>query len=761
MALIIRSETDDVFVVKKSSRAVIGREAHLEVPLRHPRVSRTHAEVLWDDSVWVIRDLQSANGTFVDGVRIEEATMSASHEVQFGGKNGPRIWVTVTSDAQSGTNTTTAQRKPPTSGEKHGSTPSSTHIPLPLRLLIGRHAENDVLVSDSTVSDYEASINQGPNGRHELVVTGKSKSSTVNGEPISKRSRLTPGDIVSVGSWSMRYTGNALEPLDASGGVTFTARELSVYAGDKVLLENVSFQLRPRTVTAIVGPSGAGKSTLLNALTGRKPANTGEVHIGGVNLYDHYDELKKQIGLVPQADLLHTTLTTGTALDFAAALRFPNKTSRLERESRIDEVLEVLSLSEQRDTRIDRLSGGQRKRASVALELLTEPELLFLDEPTSGLDPGLDRQLMNQLRELANGGRTIVVVTHSVANLDVCDEVMVLGPGGRLAYHGSPHAVLSHFNAKDWAEVFNSLATGEFPRTLASATPDPGLGSEPKEELQTSGSQTWFGSLWFLSLRYLRVIGSDRYFLALLLILPFVLAAVGLSVGADYGLAEGPSATGGLNLQARSLLLVIILGASFIGLSSSIQELVKERTIYERERSIGLSAGAYLTSKMIVLGAVVSVQSSIFISLTLSGRDVPSEGLLFDSARAEILLTGVALSLVSMCAGLLISGLVNSSEVTMPALVLTTMAQVVLSGAVPIRYHLALDIAGFVNPGYWAMNWMGSVVDLNDLAGLENEDKGRFWDAINANAESSLMALIALTAVSIAATRIALAVRER
>jgi ABC-type multidrug transport system ATPase subunit/pSer/pThr/pTyr-binding forkhead associated (FHA) protein len=758
MPLILRLETDDVIVVKKTSRALIGRESALEVTLRHPKVSRTHAEVLWEGEGWILRDLESANGTLVDGARIAEAPLTDSHLVQFGGRSGPKIWITVTADSQTRTLPVEALVDTNSLGAAPEDTRSDSHIPLPPRLLIGRNIENDIVLRNPEVSEYEASIIQGIDGRHEIVVTGRSKKTSVNAETVSKRRRLAPGDELSIGPWSMRYTGSALEPLDASGGVSFSAKNLSVWAGDKLILDSISFELRPRTVTAIVGPSGAGKSTLLNALTGRRPASEGNVVVGGINLYEQYDQLRQRIGLVPQADLLHTSLRTEVALEFAAALRFPHDSTPQERAERIEEVLGVLGLEEHRWTRIDQLSGGQRKRASVALELLTEPELLFLDEPTSGLDPGLDRQVMNQLRELANAGRTIVVVTHSVANLDVCDEVIVLAPGGRLAYQGSPHGVLKHFSSRDWAEVFDSLTAGNFPAAFSNAI---GSDQEVSRELESSvpfKRQGWFHTFWHLCARYLAVIGSDRYFLALLVLLPFILALVGSAVGADYGLGEGPD---GFNFQARSLLLVLVLGSSFIGLSSSIQELVRERTIYERERSIGLSAGAYLISKLAVLGAIVALQTSLFILLTTAGRDMPAEGLLFEAPLAEIVLAGVGLALASMCFGLLLSALVNSPEVTMPTLVLTTMAQVVLSGAVPIRFHAALDLAGFVNPGYWAMSWMGATVDLNSLAGLSDEDEGRFWDALSTNAEISLLGLIVLTAVFVAATRIALDIRER
>lgn len=758
MAVIIRLETGEVHVVNQGSRSVIGRDPHVEVPIRHPRISREHAEVKWVKSQWLFVDRKSANGSFEGEKAISELPLTGEHEIRLGGESGPGLWLTVLPET---TDTDTDTDPPP--GIRKGDTHiPSGHIPLPPRLRLGAHRDNDVVIVAEDVADFEATISQTPRGRHELVLTADASSASVNSESPSRRHPLAPGDTVSIGPWSMRYTGNALEPLDATGGYSFTVDGVTVIAGEKTLLDDVSFQLKPRTVTAVVGPSGAGKSTLLNAMTGRKPATYGNVWVGDFDLYERYDELRTRLGLVPQSDLLHLTLRTRQALEYAAALRFPRGTNPEMRSQRVQDVMEILGLTNQADLPINNLSGGQRKRASVALELLTEPDLLFLDEPTSGLDPGLDRQVMKQLRELANGGRTVVVVTHSVANLDVCDEVIVLAPGGRVAYQGSPFNVLAHFGASDWAEVFDALHTGSAPPPTGGRTHygiDPERGK--KSAIPAHTPPGWWSQFLVQAQRYFSVIASDRYFLALIGVLPFVLAGVGSAVGTEYGLGEGPDDMGGINMQARSLLLVIVLGASFMGLSGSIQELVKERTIYERERSIGLNSSAYLASKIAVLGLIISLQIAVFISVTLGGRAVPEEGLILSSAFAELLMIGIVLGWASMIVGMLISSLVNSSEVTMPALVLTTMIQVVLSGAVPIRYTEVLDVVGTVNPGYWAMSWLGALTDLNSLAGLESDDKGTFWDATTANAETSFLFLASLALVALVATRVSLHLRER
>ena len=315
-----------------------------------------------------------------------------------------------------------------------------------------------------------------------------------------------------------------------------------------MLLDHVSFPIGERSLTAIIGPSGAGKTTLLGALTGMRPADEGTVLYDNRDLYEHYAELRHRIGFVPQENILHTELSARRALRYAAELRFPGDTSKEERNGRVDEVTDELGLKAHAETRAASLSGGQQKRVNVALELLTKPSLLFLDEPTSGLDPGLDKSVMEMMNGLAKDGRTVIVVTHSVANLDVCDRLLVLVPGGRVAFFGPPAEGLKHFGKPGWAEVFQAfdqepdrdwaaefkrsplyaqyVTVGLVPRSAASSrkeTPPP----KPRNRL---------AQLSTLCRRYLAVIASDWVYLAVLAGAPVVLGIVIFAVPAIEGL---------------------------------------------------------------------------------------------------------------------------------------------------------------------------------------------------------------------------------
>ncbi|EUA12744.1 ABC transporter family protein [Mycobacterium kansasii 732] len=334
--------------------------------------------------------------------------------------------------------------------------PTAVHAIDQLVVTIGRGPDNDVVLNDLLVSRRHAMLRRS-GSQWELVDNNSANGTYVNGTRIS-RALLGASDIVGIGHQLLHLSGDRLVEYVDTGDISYEAANLRVVTKkSKVLLADVSFALPQRSLLAVVGPSGAGKSTLLGALTGFRPATSGSVRYDDRDLYDNYAELRHRIGFVPQDDILHTPLTVRRALNYAARLRFPHDVSAAERNQRIAEVLTELGLSTQADQRIDSLSGGQRKRTSVALELLTKPSLLFLDEPTSGLDPGYEKSVMQTLRSLADDGRSVVVVTHNIAHLNMCDRLLILAPGGRLAYFGPPQQALSHFHCTDFADLFTLL----------------------------------------------------------------------------------------------------------------------------------------------------------------------------------------------------------------------------------------------------------------------------------------------------------------
>jgi ABC-type multidrug transport system ATPase subunit len=599
-------------------------------------------------------------------------------------------------------------------------------MPMPVRTLrIGRASDNDVVVPDLSVSRHHAELRRTSRGEFEIVDLDSHNGTFLNGQRI-KVAPVTETDLIGVGPATFCRVGDELQEFLDTGDISLTAKDLTFrISGGKVLLDRVTFPLGERCLLGVIGPSGAGKSTLLGALTGISPATEGSVLYDGRDLYKSYAELRHRIGLVPQENILHTQLTVRRALEFAAELRFPRDTSKQERKRRIDEVLGELSLTAHADTRTSALSGGQQKRVNVALELLTKPSLLFLDEPTSGLDPGLDKAVMEQMAKLAHDGRTVIVVTHSVANLNLCDRLLVLVPGGRIAFFGPPADGLRHFGHPGWAEVFQAFEqepgrdwAGEFrssvyySRFITTEMDSAALPTGTQREVAPApAARNGFAHLRTMCRRYLSVIASDRLYLGVLAGLPIALGLLVRIIPSPMGLV-GPD-----NVDATSLLLVLTVGAVLSGTANAIWEIVKERAIYSRERAAGLSAGAYLASKLVILGIMSGFQAVVLVAVGLIGRPLPKQGtILAHLPLVELMLAMFVLGVASMALGLLLSSLVDTSDKAMPLLVVVVMFQVVLSGGIfPLHGKVGLEEASWLSPSRWGYAAAGATVNLNEV----------------------------------------------
>jgi ABC-type multidrug transport system ATPase subunit len=627
---------------------------------------------------------------------------------------------------------------PPVHGDR---SPTTFHqFSLGRVMRIGRALENDLVVSDLQVSRNHAEFHSTPDGRMEIRDLGSHNGTYVNGQPIAKGGSqlLGPTDIVGVGHSTFQIVGDRLEEFVDTGEVSFSARHLTVTVdGGKQILKDVSFGVPEKSLIAVIGPSGSGKSTLLKALTGYRPADQGEVLYDNRNLYKQFAELRQRIGLVPQDDILHKELTVKKALKYAAKLRFPADTTAAERDARIDEVLRELKLDIHKDKKVTSLSGGQRKRVSVALELLTKPSLIFLDEPTSGLDPGMDRDVMQLLRGLADDGRTVLVVTHSVAELATCDKLLVMAPGGSVAYFGPPEEALNFFGYDTWADVFSAFENYReydwagrwkgsqhyqmYAADLDAVAPQ-SVQVPPMQAMRPPKPQGWMSQFVTLVRRYTSVIASDKGFLALMVILPAVLGAVSLLIDADKGLLPNPAnpQTGRIipNGTATTVLLILAVGACFAGAANSVRELIKERVIYERERATGLSRSAYLMSKVFVLGLITVFQGLLVGVIGFATREIPDEGLVLGGLTlVELSLPIMALGFTSMMFGLVISSLVKTAEKTMPLLVMFAIIQVVFTGCLfALNGAVGVNQFSYLMPSRWAVAAAGATLDFNKIS---------------------------------------------
>jgi ABC-type multidrug transport system ATPase subunit len=523
------------------------------------------------------------------------------------------------------------------------------------------------------------------------------------------------------------------------------------------LISDVDLALAPNTLTAVIGPSGAGKSTLLHTLAGQIAPSDGGVWWLGHQLHHEYLDLRTQIGFVPQEEIQHPQLGVRQSLTYSARLRLPDGTSRSALATRVDEVVEQVGLQAEQGHRIgSQLSGGQKKRVSIATELLTAPPLLFLDEPTSGLDPGRDRTVMHQLRQLADDGRVVVVATHSVLGLDLCDTIVVMARGGRLAYAGSPAGLLEHFGCTDYPEMFDRLEVPtELPPMESTRVPAPrytGRSQGAADDRRSSGRQ-------FLTLirRNLALLVADRMHLTMLLAMPLVLAGLSRLVQGDRGLLLLLDPDGVVrSMEANQRLTILVIAAALMGSAMSIRELVHERTIFRREYAVGLSPGAYFASKALVFGVVCFLQGILVARLATWGlRDQFKHGVL-GWGWWEIALPLGLFAAVMAFVGLWISATARSTEQTTPWLVAVVMAQIALCGAlIPVAGRPVIEEVTMLAPGRWAYAATASSAHL-DRATRFTDDR-----LINFTAEQYWQNLAGLTVLGLVALWAgALAVRK-
>lgn len=701
-------------------RQVLGRDAtQCQLVLEQAVVSRRHAEIEVDDCGRVtITDLGSSQGTFVNGTQVERHELRDGDRVGF----GPGGIVAFTFHVpQKGDNTFRPKDAPASRAEvlraqfiaaaqlsagpkaaadssvkaDDGSAqvghagfagqPSPRARPAEKAALgIGRAPDNDIILDALGVSRHHATLNYEGGAQPVLKDLGSTNGTFVNGRPLTESRPLKPHDLVFLGGFLLRVNGRDIKRHDLSAS-RITAREITKELGGREILKGISLALYPREFVGLMGPSGCGKSTLMDALNGLRPATSGTVHVNDLDLYQNFDALRRSIGYVPQHDVLHDVLTVERTLYYAAELRLPEATPPEELRRIVEEVIATVGLTEQHDTQFRQLSGGQQKRLSLAVELITKPNFIFLDEPTSPLDPETTENMMMLFRRLADEGRIVVMVTHKFEKFEEMHHVAILTKGGRLAYFGPPREALSYFGCREPSEIYKNIG-GREPEELARAyRASPlyrryvaGRIAETEELSRTSGrtpvmtgavslssqggTGRRFGIHQWLTLtnRYLEIKLKDRRNTALLLLQAPFIALVLATV------------TSSLN-DAKTIFISAVI-AIWFGANNAVREIVAESAIYTRERLVNLKIPSYVFSKFAVLSGIGLVQVLLFVGI-LVWRGRLSGG---DFAQLTLILYLTLLAGVAM--GLFFSALVNSTEKAMSILPLVLIPQLLLGG---------------------------------------------------------------------------------
>jgi ABC-type multidrug transport system ATPase subunit/pSer/pThr/pTyr-binding forkhead associated (FHA) protein len=724
----------------------IGRKPDNDIVLPPQYVSGYHGKLEQHGEVWHYSDLGSTNGTFINGQRTQSAVLNDGDILRIGDPEGNSVSLTFRAAGSVGA------PAPAVGPIRMG----ATALGMQSSLTIGRDPQADIPLSSPVISWRHARLDRTAQG-HVLTDLKSTNGTFVNARRLTQPQPLQQGDIVQIGPFKLVYEATGFQQYTAAGGVRLDGVQLvrEVGSGDrkKRILNDINISIYPREFISLVGTSGAGKSTLMMALNGFARAD-GQVLVNGDDLYRQFDLYRTMVGYVPQDDIIHRDLTVGNALRYAARLRLPPDTSAEEIEQRIEQVLELVEMVGQKDQVVTSLSGGQRKRVSIAVELLAEPNLFFLDEPTSGLDPGLEKKMMHTLRRLADGGRTIVLVTHATANIVQCDHVCFLSQG-RMVYFGPPAEALDFFGVTsgDFADIYAQLddpdprmarqkaAAGEEKfkqsshyqryietrqRTLPQVRQEAASEVESRQRPKVSVIRQFL----VLTRRYLDLVLRDKLLLAvLMLVMPIIGALVLLVSDANWlvgnpvaeierqladGLATGESsATYAVIGDSQTLLFIMALASVLLGLFASVYEIVKEKSIYQRERMVTLRIMPYIASKIVVLGVFALIQCLLLMLVINLKVDYPSEGILLP-APVEMYITLVLGTMAAILMGLLISALVPNANTVIYIVFLVLFFQMIFAGVL-------FDLPGITDQfsnltlTRWSMEGLGTSANVEWL----------------------------------------------
>ena len=471
-------------------------------------------------------------------------------------------------------------------------------------------------------------------------------------------------------------------------------------------LSSVTLRVEPGEVVAVIGASGAGKTTLLETLAGLRLPSSGQVQVDGWDLRHHRQSLREVIGYVPQDDIIHQDLPVRSTVRHAARLRLP-RLERRELEDLVDRTLIQLGLAERADTPVANLSGGQRKRVSIAVELLTRPRAFFLDEPTSGLDPASARSLLASLRALAGAGSTVLLTTHSPDDVGQCDRVIVLARGGRLLFHGTPTDALAYFAVDDVADIYRVLAEQREPRDDVPSPKDTPTSPSRRDEPATLPTARLRAQWAVLCRRNVEVLVRNRLTLAIMLGAPALVIAMFVTLYRP-GAYEPDK---GDPLAAVAITYWLAFAAFFFGLTYGLLQVCTEIAVVRRERNVGLGLGPYLLAKVTVLVPVlIVINAAMVIALRVTNR-IPD----LDATTMAALVALLALDAVAaLAAGLLASAAVADPSHATLALPMLCFPAVLFGGAVlPVRAMAAVGRAiSAVTSDRWAFEALGRLMDL-------------------------------------------------
>ncbi len=638
-----------------------GRSMDNDIILSSPLVSFNHGYFEIIDEELTIKDNNSTNGIFLNNDKVKESILHDGDSIKIDDPIEPLmkgvILIISTSSVVNDWQQIDMNNKS--------------------IITIGRDQSSDIIINHISVSLKHAEV---INKNHKFII--KDNNSTngiiVNGSLLRGECPLKDRDVILIANAKLIVNKNCLLYQVSDYGVTLDAvdvvKTVKVKGKKKNISEHVNISIKPGQFVAFVGGSGTGKSTFMNCISGVSKPTSGSVYINGNDLISNYAVLKNIIGYVPQQDIVFNDLTLKDMLKYAANLRMPDDATIKEKKDRIKTVLKIVELTGKEDVIIKNLSGGQRKRASIAVELIADPKLFFLDEPTSGLDPGTERSIMETLRKMADSGKTIILVTHTTLNLHLCDKIAFFGLNGKLCFSGSHQDSLNFFGVNDFVDIYNLLSKDTdkwYNHFNNSIYKDKVSKQESSKISQKKNKKSFIKQFTTLSKRYAKTIINNKQQLILMIAQAPVIAYL-LSLVVSTDLFQSYD-------EAKTFLFAMASASIWLGLLNSIQEICKERVILQKEYMANLKLSAYLSSKVVIQCLLGLIQAFLLVTTFSLLIEVPKEGVI-TSWYLEMVISCFATIISASAIGLVTSCLSKNSSVAMSFAPLLLVPQLLFSG---------------------------------------------------------------------------------
>ena len=671
------------FVHGSPAEVVIGREASAQICLPKTVISKQHAQLIFDaNSNLFIIDLGSSNGTFLNDRKLEHGVpyqIRTTDQLRFAGQQG--IKLVFNPDAYQ------LDKSQNPSSNSNANNITNTNILEKFKtkniISIGRSDDNDVVLNHSSISRRHATIEKKSQEEFIILDQNSTNGTYINGKRLNGSQRISKNDIIIIGRFQLSLSGVL---RDLSQEVAIRAERIIKQFDNGVIgLHECSFEIPSKSLLAVMGPSGCGKSTLLKALNGDAPPSSGNVYISGLELNENYDYLKTQIGYVPQDDIVHRELTVQQSLYYAAKLRLDNTDENFI-QLKINQVVKDLNIGHIRENLVGKISGGQRKRVSIAVEILTDPLILFLDEPTSPLDPQTIEEFLEILRNLSNKGTTVIMVTHKPEDLNYMDTVIFMAEGGHKVYHGDTSNYLSYFSVKDTIKVYAQLALPAAKKWInqhkQAHPPLTSIKSKLRQQSKSTNAN-FFKQLYWLTIRYFNIKLNDRINTTILIGQAPIIAGLICLI---------------FNKVTPAVPFLMAVSAVWFGTNNAAREIVGESAIYKRERMFNQGILAYILSKITVLGTFAAIQSLLFSSIIYLRFQQTD---LSWNAPVATFLWMLSVSIAASLMGLLLSAIVTTTEKVMTLVPIALIPQIMLAGAVAKIDNIAVEILSYFTLSRW------------------------------------------------------------